>query len=350
MAGYLALKGYRTNLYNRSVHRVEAIRQRGGLLLEGPWRGFAPLNAVTTDLSRAVRGVDVIMVVVPASAHRSVAVRMAQELHPGQVVLLNPGRTGGALEFRFILDSLGVSDEVVVAEAQTLLFASRALGAARARIFATKRRVHVAALPATQTGGVLALLDEAFPQFVGAESVLQTSFDNIGAIFHPAPTLLNAARIEGRTPFEYYCDGVSPSVARILEAMDEERRSVAWAMGLRVRSAEAFLREAYGVRAGGLCQAMKANPGYAGILAPESVQHRYITEDVPTSLVPMTSFGDVFGVPTPTLKSIIHLACIMQGVDYWQTGRTVDRLGLSGMNVDAIRDLVTGLGSDQMVG
>lgn len=350
MAGYLSLKGHRTNLYNRSARRLDAIRRRGGLFLEGQWSGFAPLNVVTTDLSRALRGVDVVMVVVPASAHRDLATRMAGELQPGQVVLLNPGRTGGALEFRFVLDGFGVPDEVTVAEAQTLLFASRAVGPARARILATKRKVYVAALPATRTGGVLALLNEAFPQFSGAESVLQTSFDNIGAIFHPAPTLLNAARIEGGVPFEHYCEGVSPSVARILEEMDEERRGVARAMGVHLRSAEGFLQEAYGVRARGLCRAMKSNRGYAGIQAPRSMQHRYITEDVPSSLVPMTSFGDAFGVPTPTLKSIIHLASIMHGVDYWRTGRTVDRLGLSGMNAEQIRALVTGLRSDQMVG
>ncbi|MFO8059729.1 MAG: NAD/NADP octopine/nopaline dehydrogenase family protein [Bacillota bacterium] len=197
---------------------------------------------------------------------------------------------------------------------------------------------------------MLAPVNEAFPQFAAAESVLHTSFDNIGAIFHPAPTLLNAARIETGDTFGHYCEGVSPSVARVLEEMDRERRNVARAIGLRVRSAERFLRQAYGVRAHGLYQAMKSNPGYQGIPAPSSVEHRYITEDVPTSLVPMASFGDVFGAPTPTIKSIIHLASVMHGVDYWRIGRTVDRLGLSGMNAEQIREMVTDVHSDQMVG
>lgn len=350
MAGYLALKGHATNLYNRSAHRIDAIRRRGGIFLEGKRTGFARLNEVTTELSRAVRGVDVVMVVVPASAHREIATRMANYLQPGQMVVLNPGRTGGALEFRFVLDGFGVTDEVLVAEAQTLIFASRVVGPARARIFGIKRKVPVAALPAVRTAEVLTVLGEIFSQFTAAESVLQTSLDNIGAIFHPAPTLLNAARIEGETSFEYYCQGVSPSVARVLEEMDEERRNVALAMGVHVRSAERFLREAYGVRSRGLYRAMRSNPGYAGILAPTSVEHRYITEDVPTSLVPMASFGDIFGAPTPTIKSIIHLACIMGGVDYWRTGRTVDRLGLSGMNAAEIREMVTNVHSDQMVG
>jgi hypothetical protein len=42
------------------------------------------------------------------------------------------------------------------------------------------------------------------------------------------------------------------------------------------------------------------------------------------------------------MRSIIYLASIMHGVDYWANGRTVDKLGIAGMSVKDIRFLVVG--------
>ncbi len=350
LAGYLAMQGCETRLYNRTPDRLQAVAGEGGIHLEGEFTGFARLAEVSTDLSEVVRGAHVIMVALPAFAHRPMASQMAPHLRPGQVIVLNPGRTGGALEFRFVLDGLGVSDRVCVAEAQTFLFASRISGPARVRIHALKRVVPLAALPAGETERVLEFLRVPLPVFTAAENVLETSFDNIGAIFHPAPTILNATRIEQQIQFDYYREGISPSVARILEEMDDERRAVARALGLSVRSALHFLRQAYGVRADNLCRAMQSNRAYKGIAAPPGLHHRYITDDIPASLVPMASFGDLLGVPTPTIKSIVHLACVLHGTDYWRTGRTVERLGLFGLTLEEIWMRVAGTDTDEMVG
>jgi opine dehydrogenase len=94
---------------------------------------------------------------------------------------------------------------VIIGEAETLLFASRALGPAEARIFRRKNTVPVAALPATRTNAMLEVLSEVYPQFVAAPNVLYTSLNNMGAVFHPVLALLNAGWIE-RTQgdFQFY--------------------------------------------------------------------------------------------------------------------------------------------------
>jgi opine dehydrogenase len=88
--------------------------------------------------------------------------------------------------------------------------------------------------------------------------------------------------------------------------------------------------------------AMRANPGYRGIKAPGTIEHRYITEDVPTSLVPIVSIGEMLKIPTPAIRAIIHLASVMHDVDYWAEGRTVDKLGIQGMSIKDIMFLVVG--------
>ena len=76
MAAHLALLDCRVVLYNRTPERVRAIRARGGIDLEsfpgGP-RGFGSLADVTSDIEAAVKASDVIMVVVPSSAHAELA-------------------------------------------------------------------------------------------------------------------------------------------------------------------------------------------------------------------------------------------------------------------------------------
>lgn len=163
---------------------------------------------------------------------------------------------------------------------------------AQTRIFRIKNSIPVAALPAHRTPEVVTALRHAFPQFVPGDNVMKTSLDNIGAIFHPAVTLLNAARIESTCgDFDYYTEGITPAVSLVLEAMDNERVKVAEALGFRAMSAREWLYVAYDAAGRTLYEAMRANRGYDGIKAPKTVYHRYISEDVPMSLVPLASLG-----------------------------------------------------------
>lgn len=340
MAAHLGLMGFPVTLYNRTAANVAAIRSRGGVDLTSNMpdvAGFGPLRAVTSDMAEALAEAEVIMVVVPASAHRDIAIMAAPHLKDGQIVVLNPGRTGGAIEFAKVLRDQGCQADVTVAEAETLIYASRSEGPAQARIFRIKDAVPLAALPATRTGHVLEMLHPAYPHFIDGGNVLCTSLNNMGAIFHPALTLLNAGRIEStRGEFQFYIDGVTPSVARILESLDRERVTVASALGIRAQTAMEWLQKAYDARGSDLNEAIHNNSGYYGINAPASLEHRYIFEDVPMSLVPIAALGERFGVRVRAMESIIRLACIVHQTDYWRRGRTLDKLGLENLSVGEI--------------
>jgi len=69
---------------------------------------------------------------------------------------------------------------------------------------------------------------------------------------------------------------------------------------------------------------------------------RYLDEDVPTSLVPISSIGKKFNVQTPTIDSVIHLASILSNKDYMKEGRTVERLHLENLTLKDLRRLAIG--------
>lgn len=342
MAGHLGYMGFEVQLYNRTDEHLNAVRWYGGIDLEGAVEGFGPVHKATSSIRTALDGADVIMIVTPSTAHLPLAELMAPFLKDGQIVVLNPGRTGGALEFREALRRSGTDQRPVVVEAQTFIYASRMINRHRGHIFRVKNGVPVSALPSHMTPDVLGVLNWAFPQFGAGSNVLATSLENIGAIFHPALTLLNAGWIEStQGNFEYYIQGVSPAVAKVLQRVDDERMALAQALGVRTVSAREWLYLSYDSPGNSLCEAIKATTGYAGIKAPSTIQHRYIWEDVPMSLVPMASIGRMLNVPTPSIDLVIDLAQIMNDQDYRSSGRTVQSLGIEGMSVEQIHRLVT---------
>jgi opine dehydrogenase len=345
MAAHLGLMGFPVTLFNRTPDRVAAIQARGGIELEsydgGP-RGFAELALVTSDIAEALREAEIIHVVVPSSAHADVAKLTAPHLHDGQIVVLHPGRTLGAIEFNKVVCDQGCEADITVAEAGTFIYASRSDGPVQARIFRIKDAVPLAALPATRTASVLEALKLAYPQFIDGVNVLRTGLDNMGAIFHPALTLLNAARIEStHGDYEFYIEGVTPAVARVLEALDRERVTVAAALGIRAQTAQEWLKMAYDAEGADLNEAIHNQPGYYGIKAPATLNHRYIFEDVPMSLAPIASLGQYCGVSVRAMDAIIRLACITHSTDYWRRGRTLERLGLTQWSVSELTEYVT---------
>jgi len=70
------------------------------------------------------------------------------------------------------------------------------------------------------------------------------------------------------------------------------------------------------------------------------MNHRYIFEDVPMSLVPMASLGERYGVSVRGMDAIIRLACIVHRTDYWRRGRTLDKLGINELSVGELTHYV----------
>ncbi len=345
MAAHLAIMGQEVNLYNRTYDNIEVIKARGGISLEsqeseGP-RGFAKMARITANIQEALDHADIIMIVVPSDAHAKIARLMAPFLHDGQIIILHPGRTLGALEFYKNVREENPSVQVIIAEAETFLYASRSDGPAQARIFRIKDAVPLAAMPARDTGKVLEAIKPVYPQFIDGKSILHTGLDNMGAIFHPAISILNTGWIEARLgEFQFYLDGVTPTVARIMEVLDRERVTVASAVGVRANTAREWLLKAYHSYGDNLYEAIHNQPGYRGINAPPTLNHRYLTEDIPMSLVPIASLGQRYGVSVRGIDSIIRLACIAHSTDYWRRGRTLNKLGIEHLSVSELQNYI----------
>lgn len=329
IAGYLASGNFDVTLYNRSLGRIEPLIETKMIRLKGAIKGRGGLSYAGTDLSRALENRDIIMVVTTADGHKEIAGKMAPFLKNGQTIILNPGRTFGALEVDRAIREKGFFGNIIVAEANTLVYATRVHTPGIAVIKGVKREVSIAALRAHNTSSVLSKTQSAFPQFTAARSILETSFGNIGAVFHPVIILFNIDRIRNGKLFDFYIDGVTKKVAAAIEKVDNEIRHVAQALGAVPLSVTEWLASRYGLRGTDIYSMIRSNPTYQGIESPETLDHRYLWEDIPTGLVPISSFGKALNIKTEMIDHLIDLGSELLGRDFRNQGRTVGTLGLS---------------------
>ena len=124
IAGYLSSTGHDVNLYNRSVERIVPLMADPKIELDGAIESVGRLNKVTTNAPEAVSDTDLIMIVTTATGHKDIAANIAPYLDDGQTIVLNPGRTFGALEFITTLLENGCEADINVAEANTLIYAT----------------------------------------------------------------------------------------------------------------------------------------------------------------------------------------------------------------------------------
>ncbi len=286
---------------------------------------------VTYDIKEAVEGVDVIMVVVPAFGQRAFIDEFIPYLEDGQIVVFNPGNLG-SLEFTNLLKERRIEKDILIGETECLVYATRVIGPARVWVKAVKDEVLFSAIPAKNTERVLKTINEVFPQFKPAENVFYTSINNINFVLHTCSTILNASRIEQYGAYKQSHYEATPSVGRVMEAVDREKIEVSKALGLEPVSTKDILRRYYEAKGETFYETLLDCKTYKTQTGPASLTNRYITEDVPYGLVPIASLGNALSVATPTIKALIQMASIMNQTDYWQEGRTVEKLGLAGMS------------------
>jgi opine dehydrogenase len=336
MAGHLALMGFPVSFFDIVPETVETIREGGGIELSGVVRGFGKIDLITDRIDEATDGADIVVVVTPATAHREVARNCAPHLKDEQIVFIHPGATGGALEFKKILADERCKARVVVAEANSLIYACRSPQPGRASILGVKKELMVAALPAKETPRVIETLRTAFHQIHAGRNVLETSLGNPNAMMHPAPTVLNTSMVESGKDWLYYWDGITATIGDFVETMDQERLSVARAVGLNLPSIREWYRLAYGATGKNLSEVVRNNPAYEEVKGQKTLLTRYLLEDIPMGLVPMVSLGKMIGIDVSRMETVIKMAQWLTKRDFFATGRTAEALGLSGMSAEGV--------------
>jgi opine dehydrogenase len=333
MAADLSLRGFPVRLYDRYPSAVADVQERGAIYLHGSERsGSTTLQLATCDLSAAVTGADVLVIVVPAVAHEYLIGQLLPLLADGQTVLFTPGYLGSAL-LRLRLQQARPRLKVLVGETGSLPYACRLIGPAEVGLRGIKRVLDVAAVPATDTAELLARLKPLFPVLVPAQNVLEAALNNPNPVSHVPTSLLNFGRMDQprTTDWHDFEEWVSPRIHRLQGRLDQERLAVLAALNLNGLDMERWGERAYGGRPKDQLQTTGAIPANA-LAVPE----RYITEDVPMGLVPLEAFGRLCALPMPITAMLINLANELYDRDFRAEGRHFGVFGWDGLTAEQI--------------
>lgn len=321
MAAHLALNNLDVNLWNRTRDNIKEVIETGIIHCCGIVEGDAHISKASSSIDDVIS--DFVMVTTPSSAHSDIAKELAPFVHKDMIIILNPGRTFGAIEFAEELKKCGVNELPHIAETQTIIYTCRKIGVNSTKILALKNDVKIASLKGDNIDYILAKFPLCLVKyFCPVKSVAYTSLTNIGMILHCAPVLMNIGWIEcEKVEFKYYYDGISPSIAHFLEKLDAERCAVAKGVGYDVESLKSWLKRTYSVSGNNLYECIRNNDIYKEIDAPPTINSRYIFEDVPNGLVPIEKLGLDYNIPTPNITTVINLASSIMDIDYRKNGR-----------------------------
>ena len=191
---------------------------------------------------------------------------------------------------------------------------------------------------------------------VAGDTMLDIGFSNVNPVIHVPASILGVSSMEnwslvyGNAPDSYsmYSHGLCPSICRVQYQFYEEERAIANAIGIKVPeysyemffSRRSILTQEYM----GLDENGKDNvvfpldkPCDEGNTGPNSIDHRYITEDIPVGCKIYHDLGVKFGVPTPIIDSMIILGGAMHEKSFFnETKYDLDYLGIGHMSKEEL--------------
>jgi opine dehydrogenase len=276
-----------------------------------------------------------------------------QELIPhlkdGQVIFLMTGNLG-SLRLHNLLKEQAKNVDITIYETNNQPYATRVVGPALVHLHhgfgpwvginstgegLEEFQLAIAALPAKKTDAAIKEFMKLYPLTLPPlENVLATTLTNYNIPVHPTSTILNTGTVERRgDSFRLHREGHTPSVMKIEAAVSMELNKLGDAMGItKMKLSDTGPKKYY--------EYNRRVPIEQTTIGPTTMTSRYVTEDVPFGLVPLSELGEKIGVATPLIDAFIEIASVINGEDYRETGRTLATLGLADMNKEQIVKLL----------
>jgi opine dehydrogenase len=333
MAAHFTLLGHKVCLFNRQLDSMGDVKSSKKIELKGRIDSVSYIDKVTDNYQEALMDAEIVMIVTVANAHKQIALEIAPFTTEGQIFILNPGRSFGALQFRKTYESIS-SKRIYVAETQSLIYACRIMSSGVVNVIGIKNKVPLSALPSSDTDYVINKINTVFNCFIKADNVLHTSLSNIGAILHPAIVLFNVSNIERKNRFYFYKD-MTIEVSNFIIKLDKERLSIGKAYGLNLLSISDWISFSYeGITGDSFLDKIRNNPAYSEIYGPTHLTSRLLTEDIPTGIIPMISLAKKASIKTPLMIAILNMSMALLGINFDEDERSLVNLGLDDLNKD----------------
>ncbi|MAR86607.1 MAG: hypothetical protein CL713_05145 [Chloroflexi bacterium] len=326
--------------FAESISNISATKT---IILEGVLEtGPASIEKITLDPSEALEFSDLLLLIVPAYAHKPFAEFCGPYLTDDHTVVVMPG-TLGSLEWKILASEFGANN-MTVAEVDTAPYVCRKTSSNSAVIWGEVTALGLGVIPSSETSSVQEMLQPLFPGITAYSDSLECGLSAMNPVVHPAGVLMNAGRVEySRGDFYFYEEGVSSSVAKVIEAVDVERRAIGTALGYElVPVAEGFHEAGFGPR-GNLWEVINGSHMLTRLKAPGSLDTRWLSEDIPFGISAWSKIGKQYGISCPVMDSFVQIGNIVMNAA-GSEGRGPKDFGIENLSLPELKNyLLTGI-------
>ncbi len=339
MAGDLSLRGYKVSLFEhpKFENNIKKVLETKTIELVGEIEDTAVIERATINAKEAIADAEVILFATPTYAQEPFIDLLLPFIHKEQCVILTTGNLG-SLYVQKRLWEYGTKD-VLVGETSTLPYIARMVHPGKVKVIRDKKKFLASAFPANNNSEFLNQVNSLYDgAATSTRDALGTFLNNLNPVAHPCGILLNAGRIESahmnRQDYYMYREGVTPSVAKVIEAVERERLRVAEVLSYNVKR----------LAADDTVYNVLHDPKLLESVGPNSLEDRYLTEDVPFALVPLSGLAKVVNIKTELIDAFITIASSLTGIDYWVKGRNLASIALSNLTLHQLKQyLVEGI-------
>jgi opine dehydrogenase len=326
--------------------------------------GKATFSLVTDSVAEAVKGAKLIIVGVPSIAHEPFFKELIPHLEDGQIIHIIPDNYG-SLKLRKLMREAGCDKDVVIGGWSSAPYGTRVDtegGVMNAHVSLVYRAITLrgAALPmtdqdefleSTKALGCFDAITEG-DGVVSGGTVLDTGFSNVNPVIHVPGTVLGVSTMENFGTvlrgnihdYSIYSHSFCPSISEVQYEFYNEEIALAKAIGVGIQE---FKKDVFFQRTSVLGEEYMGEGctvpfeeewevGYA--TGPFSIYNRYVTEDVPVGCHVYHELGKKFGVSTPIIDSMIAIAGVMTHKNYFETGLTLEELGIAHLSKGELLD------------
>jgi len=369
------LAGQEVRLYDMEPFAETTLRnvRETGIEIDGIQRnlynfkrsGTAKLDMVTSDIEEVMKDAGIIIIATTALGHEILFRKMIPYLEDGQVIHITTDNFGTLL-FRKLMRELKCNKTVIVGGWSSAPYGTRnevAGGFTFPKCSMKYRAISLrgATLPMTDIDDFMATVPmigclDAVTNGDGpvkGNTVLDIGFSNINPVVHVPATLLGVSTMENwgkifgdfdKTGYSMYAHALCPSICEIQYRFYQEEIALAEKIGVGVESYDYddfFSRRsvlAIEYMGKGNYYLPLDQPTTESNTGPNSIYHRYVTEDVPVGCKIYHDLGVAYNVHTPIIDSMITIASGMVGKDYFTEGYSLEYLGLDGMIREELLD------------
>jgi opine dehydrogenase len=311
-AADLAEQGHEVRLWRRDRKALEKVRAAGAItLIDHRGARAVPIANATPDIGEALRGAELILVALPATAQEDIARATAPHLVSGQVVFLPPGSFGS----------------YVMAQP----YLARKRGPAEVAITIRAARLPTGAYPAKRSAHAFEVIRRAYPAIEPCEDALSAALLNAGPIIHPPLILMNAAPLEHFERWDIHGEGTQPSVRAVTDALDAERIALREVLGYappHFPLADHYTSDRW--MYGDAHKKLVDSGDWREHIDLRA--HRYMLEDTVLGLAFLVSVAGWAGCDATVARGLLALAGAILGRDLTRGARTLEALGLASLS------------------